>query len=325
MTALECRGRPRALSARGTIGVMPSDRVRRCAVVVNPTKVSDGFHDAITGRLDETGWAEPMWLETTEDDPGRSMTKSAREAGVDLVVAAGGDGTVRVVADGLAGSGIAMGIVPAGTANLLARNLGLPMAEAEAIDVALGGRTRPIDLIAITVDDREREHFAVMAGIGVDAMIMDEVRPELKARIGSAAYFVAVGKALGRLPIPLTVRIDDRRVHRRRRAMVCLVGNVSQLPGNITLLPKATPDDGRLDVYVASPHRITHWLWVFVRLVTRYRRGDDKVDEWQGRRVEVRLAEPDSYQLDGDVAGDMQRMVAEVRPEALIVCVPEAV
>lgn len=325
MTALECRGRPRALSARGTIGVVPSDRVRRCAVVVNPTKVSDGFHDAITGRLDETGWAEPMWLETTEDDPGRSMTKSAREAGVDLVVAAGGDGTVRVVADGLAGSGIAMGIVPAGTANLLARNLGLPTAEAEAIDVALGGRTRPIDLIAITVDDREREHFAVMAGIGVDAMIMDEVRPELKARIGSAAYFVAVGKALGRLPIPLTVRIDDRRVHRRRRAMVCLVGNVSQLPGNITLLPKATPDDGRLDVYVASPHRITHWLWVFVRLVTRYRRGDDKVDEWQGRRVEVRLAEPDSYQLDGDVAGDMQRMVAEVRPEALIVCVPKAV
>ena len=127
ITALDCRGAPHTRSERGTIGVVPSERVRRCAVVVNPTKVSDGFHEAITGRLGEAGWAEPMWLETTEDDPGRSMTRSAREAGVDLVVAAGGDGTVRIVADGLAGSGIAMGIVPAGTANLLARNLGLPM------------------------------------------------------------------------------------------------------------------------------------------------------------------------------------------------------
>ncbi len=293
-------------------------------MIANPTKVSDGFRDAITSRMAETGWAEPLWLETTADDPGRSMTRSAREAGPDLVIAAGGDGTVRIVADGLAGSGIAMGIVPEGTANLLARNLDLPMDEADAIEVALGGRTRTIDLIEITVDDREPEHFAVIAGVGVDAMIMDEVRPELKAKIGSAAYFVAAGKALGRLPIPLTIKVDDRRVHRRRRAMVCLIGNVSQLTGNITMLPRAKPDDGRLDVYIASPHRITHWIRVFVRLVTRNRRGDDRVDEWQGRRVEVRLAGRDSYQLDGDVAGELLKFVAEVRPGALTVCVPEA-
>lgn len=106
--------------------------------------------------------------------------------------------------------------------------------------------------------------------------------------------------------------------------MVCLVGNVSQLPGNITLLPDATPDDGRLDVYVASPHRITHWLRVIIRLVTRNRRGDDKVDEWQGRRVEVRLDKPDTYQMDGDVAGELRTFVAEVQPNALTVCVAES-
>jgi YegS/Rv2252/BmrU family lipid kinase len=301
---------------------VPSERVRRCAVVVNPTKASDGFHEAIVGRLRETGWAEPLWLETTADDPGRSMTRSAREAGVDLVIAAGGDGTVRIVADGLAGSGIAMGIVPEGTANLLARNLDLPMDEADAIEVALAGRIRTIDLIKITVDDREPEHFAVMAGVGVDAMIMDEVRPELKARIGSAAYFAAVGKALGRLPITVQVTVDGHRP-RRRHTMICLVANVSKLPGNITLLPRAKPDDGLLDVYVASPHRFTHWIRVIIRLLTQYRRGDDKVDEWQGRRVEVRLVGPDSYQLDGDVAGELQTLVAEVQPAALTVCVPE--
>jgi diacylglycerol kinase (ATP) len=312
--------RPR--SGRGTIGVVPADRVRRCAVIVNPAKVSDGFRDAITRRLGDGGWAEPLWLETSEDDPGRAMTESAREAGVDLVVAAGGDGTVRVVADGLVGSGITMGIVPAGTANLLARNLDLPKDEEDAIEVALGGRTRTIDLIAITVDDQDQEHFAVMAGVGVDAMTMDETNPDLKAKIGSAAYFVALGKALGRLPIPLQVALDGGRP-RRRRAMICLVANVSRLPGDITLLPRAEPDDGRLDVYVATPHRLTHWLRVIIRLLTRNRRGDDKVDEWQGRRVEVRLDNPDNYQLDGDVVGELRTFVAEVQPDALTVCVSE--
>jgi diacylglycerol kinase family enzyme len=215
-----------------------------------------------------------------------------------------------------------MGIVPEGTANLLARNLDLPMDEADAIEVALDGRTRTVDLIEITVDDHEPEHFAVMAGVGVDAMIMDETRPELKAKIGSAAYFAAVGKALGRLPITVQVSIDGRRPH-RRHTMICLVANVSTLPGNITLLPDAKPNDGRLDVYVASPHRFTHWIRVFIRLLTRYRRGDDRVDEWQGERVEVRLTGQDSYQLDGDVVGELQSFVAEVRPGALTVCVPQ--
>ena len=115
---------------------------RRCAVIFNPVKISDGFREAMSDRLAAAHWAEPVWLPTAEEDPGRSMAASAVEQQVDLVVAAGGDGTVRVVADGLANSGIPMGIVPSGTANLLARNLGIPMAEADAIEVVLSGGTR---------------------------------------------------------------------------------------------------------------------------------------------------------------------------------------
>ena len=111
----------------------------RCAVVANPVKVSDGFRGAVTEALRESGWAEPLWLETSENDPGRSMTATAVAEEVDLVIAAGGDGTVRVVADGLAGTGIPMGIVPEGTANLLSRNLDIPQNELEAIKVALRG------------------------------------------------------------------------------------------------------------------------------------------------------------------------------------------
>ena len=102
------------------------------------------------------------------------MARQAVAEKVDLVIGAGGDGTIRIVADGLAGTGIVMGLVSAGTGNLLARNLDLPLDEAAALEVAFTGHTRSIDLVQVTVDDGEPEHFAVMAGIGVDAVIMDE-------------------------------------------------------------------------------------------------------------------------------------------------------
>jgi diacylglycerol kinase (ATP) len=300
---------------------MTNGNERRCAVIFNPIKVSDGFREAMSRRLAAAHWTDPIWLQTAEDDPGRSMAATAVEQQVDLVVAAGGDGTVRIVADGLANTGIPMGIVPSGTANLLARNLGIPMTEDDAIDVVLSGRTRTIDLIKLSVDEGEPEHFAVMAGMGIDAMIMDETRPELKDKIGTAAYFVAAARALGRLPVPMRIKLDDRRP-RRRRAMICVVGNVGELPGNIVLIPGAQPDDGQLDIYVASPHRLTQWIRVFARLITRRSNGEDRVDQWRGRRVEIRLDEADSYQLDGDVVGELRRLVAEVQPEALSVRVP---
>jgi diacylglycerol kinase (ATP) len=294
---------------------------RRCAVIFNPIKVSDGFHEAMAQRIATARWAEPVWLPTAEDDPGRSMAAKAVKERFDLVVAAGGDGTVRIVADGLANSGIPMGIVPSGTANLLARNLGIPMAEADAIEVVMSGRNRTIDLIKLSIDGREPEHYAVMAGMGIDAMTMDETRPELKEKIGTAAYFVAAAKAFGRLPVPMTIRVDDQRPH-HRKAMICVVGNVGKLPGNIILIPGAELDDGQLDVFVASPHKVHQWVKVFARLITRRPKNEDRVDQWRGRRVEVRLDEPDNYQLDGDVVGELRRLVAEVEPQALTVRVP---
>ena len=298
-----------------------SSDATRCAVVCNPTKVSEGFRALVTERTAAAGWADPLWLETSAEDPGRAMTREALAAGVDLVVAAGGDGTVRVVADVLAGSGTTMAIVPAGTGNLLARNLDLPLEEAGSLEVALAGRTRAVDLVELSVDGGPGEHFAVMAGVGVDATIMDEVDPGLKKKVGPAAYFVAAGKALGRLPVPMEVSVDGGRRH-RRRAMTCLIGNVGKLPGGLVLMPDAQADDGRLDVYVASPLRVTHWLKLALRVVTRRGQRDDQVDSWQGGRVELQLRRPEAYQLDGDVVGEGRRLVAEVRPGALTVCVP---
>jgi diacylglycerol kinase (ATP) len=294
---------------------------RRCAVIYNPTKVSDKFRALVDESLQRKGWGNTLWLETSVEDPGRAMTKQAVAEQVDLVIGAGGDGTIRYIADGLAHTGIPMGLVPAGTGNLLARNLDLPLEEVDAIEVAFGGQVRLLDLVRITVDDRAPEHFAVMAGIGVDAMIMDETDEDLKDKVGSAAYFVAAGKALGRLPVRMTVQLDTHRPV-RRHAMLCVIGNVGRLRGNLTLIPGASPDDGLLDLYIASPHRFRHWVKLALRLISRCPKKDDQVDQHMGKRVRITIDGKVNYQLDGDVVGESTALFAEIQPGALAICVP---
>ena len=297
----------------------PSER--RCAVVYNPIKVSEDLRNAIKQQAMRTGWNDAIWLATPAENPGPVITAEVVSADVDRVIAAGGDGTIRIVADRLAGSGIPMAVVPVGTGNLLARNLDIPLTEPEALAIAFGQHTREVDLVKLTVDGMPSEHFAVIAGLGVDAMIMEETNPDLKDAIGPGAYFVAAAKALGRTPIHMWITLDDHRPQ-HRYAMICAIGTVGELAGNLTLIPRASPDDGKLDVYVASPRRLVHWLRVVLRLLTLRPRRDDRVDQWQGRQVEVRLRHPDPYQLDGDVIGDCRSLRAEVAPKALTVCVP---
>lgn len=299
---------------------------RRLAVIANPAKISDGFADLVNDRARDLGWGDPVWLETSTDDPGRGVARQAVRDGAERVLAAGGDGTVRAVASGLAGSDASLGIIPAGTANLLARNLGIPLTEPDALEVALGSTTRSLDLVRITTDDGEgdggeSDRFAVMAGIGLDAAIMSSSDSMLKDKAGSLAYVVAAAKELGREPRLMRITVDDGPVL-RRRAMICLVGNVGAIQGQIELIPDAKPDDGLIDVAVASPTRLRHWFRVAIRLLTRKERSGDRVDQMVGRRVEVVMDEPDEYELDGDTMGSCRRLVAEVEPGSLRVCVP---
>lgn len=287
----------------------------RCAVVANPTKLSDADAAQVRERLTSAGYEEPLWLETSKDDPGRAMTRQAVDAGVDLVLAAGGDGTIRVVAAELAGTDIAMAIIPAGTGNLLARNLGVPLDVQGALDIALGIDERRIDTVVLRVDGGEPDRFAVMAGTGLDAMIMDGVDERLKKFIGPGAYFISAGKALGRLPVPVQVSVDGRK--HKRNAIICLIGSCGTLTGDLRLIPDAQPDDGLIHLYVAYPTRFTHWLKAFARLVTRRPRKDDHVHVWAGRRIEIRLQDKDAYELDGDVEGEGSLLQAEVDPGSL--------
>src|SRR3984885_7668561 len=152
----------------------------RAAIVVNPTKLDDceAFRKSVGRAMDDHGWSEPVWRETTPEDPGRGQAEAAVSAGVDLVIACGGDGTVTACAEGVAGTGVPLAVIPLGTGNLLARNVGLPMGLEEALEVALGGVQRPIDAGRVN-----GSLFVVMAGLGLDARMLDDTSEPLKKRL----------------------------------------------------------------------------------------------------------------------------------------------
>jgi YegS/Rv2252/BmrU family lipid kinase len=292
----------------------------RAAVIYNPTKILDLdlFRRRVHFALVGSGWLPPIWMETMSDDAGPGMARDALAKGVDLVLVAGGDGTVRAVCAELAHTGVPVGLVPAGTGNLLCRNLGIPFDEDEALEVALRGVPTTLDMVRWTVDDREQP-FAVMAGVGIDAEIMRTTSSRLKKVVKSGAYVVAAAQQLRMAPFRARVTIDGR-VHHDGDAVMTLVGNVGRIQGGIDLLPSASPTDGELDVLVASGHGIRG----MARLALGVRRGIDAptLAYRRGRRVEVELDRPLAYQLDGDIAGTTTSFTAEVVPGALVVMAP---
>lgn len=298
---------------------------RSCAVIWNPSKVMDraSFRRTIEYELEQGGWDDALWLQTKPNDPGYSMTRTALSRDVDLVLVAGGDGTVRVVCSELAGSGIPLGIIPAGTGNLLARNLGIPLDEVAAARVAFGGKPEPIDLVKVTIDGDEAgaEHFAVMAGIGIDARIMEKTRPELKKTVGSAAYFLAAAQEVTSPPMDLSFQVDGQAPE-RRRAMMAVVGNVGILQGGLQLMPRASATDGLLDVAIASPRNYADWAAMATRVMALRSERVNRVDQIQAQRVRISVAEAMPYELDGDTAGHARVFEAEVVPQALLVMQP---
>ncbi|MGH3669481.1 MAG: diacylglycerol/lipid kinase family protein, partial [Pseudonocardiaceae bacterium] len=220
------------------------------AVVVNPVNVGDlaALHAQITTMCADLGWAAPLWLVTTAEDPGGGQAKTALVAGAQVVLACGGDGTVRQVAHVLAGSGTPLGLLPSGTANLLARNLALARnSTTHAIRIALCGTNRAIDVGRVLIDDAEDQAFLVMAGMGFDAAIMTGAVPKLKARWGALAYFVSGLRALRAPRAPITLALDGRS-EPPRQVRTVVVGNCGRLLAGLVLLPAAKIDDGLLDV-----------------------------------------------------------------------------
>jgi YegS/Rv2252/BmrU family lipid kinase len=290
--------------------------MNRAAVVVNPTKHSDlkKLRAAVGAAMSDHGWSEPLWLETTADDPGEGQARAAVAARADLVLASGGDGTVTACAAGVAGSGIPLGILPAGTGNLLARNLGLPLDLDEALVVALAGTDRQLDMG--TANGRP---FVAMAGIGLDAKMMDGTSEALKKRLGWAAYGVSALRYLRDRPMRVRLRADGEPPL-RRRAVGIIVGNVGWLQGGVPLLPEAQPDDGRLDVLVLTARGWTGWLALAAHVLLR--RSTSRVARLVIRELRIDVDRPQPWQLDGEVMGSTRQLAIAVQVGQLLMRVP---
>jgi diacylglycerol kinase (ATP) len=322
------RPRGRRPAARAAAQVTPEGAEPPWAVVVaNPTKIPDveGEIGWLEERSVELGWARPVWLETTPDDPGLGQGRVALRAGTHAVLAYGGDGTVRAVATALIGSGVPLGLLPAGTGNLLARNLAVPFADLDAaLTVALTGIDRVIDVGRVQVDvsgeDQQprTETFLVMAGLGFDAEVMASVEHRLKERVGWWAYVVAGVRNLRGGQTRVLLSLDGAEPVRRRLRSV-IVGNCGELTGGVRLLPNAKIDDGWLDVLVVAPRGIVGWFAVIGAVLTRSRWGHPVVERFRCRRVEITAEKPLHVQLDGDPAGQARVLRAEVEPGALVV------
>ena len=234
---------------------------------------------------------------------------------MDVVFVCGGDGTVMACATELAGSGVALAVLPCGTGNLLAGNLCLPTAVAEVVALAVGGQRRRVYVGAL-----ENGCFAVMAGMGFDAAMMESSSDVLKKHLGWPAYVLGGLRRLGDRPMRLRIRLDGQPAIRRRARSV-LVANVGKLQGGIELLPEARPDDGVFDIAVLTPRHLRDWF-TLAWAVLRKRPSAPRMETFRARNVTILSDKVQQREADGDLIAPSRELSVTVRPGALLLCAP---
>lgn len=321
----------------------PATAQRQAAIVYNPIKVNVAKLRPSLERLSaEAGWAPPAFYETTVQDAGQHAARQALTGGAEVVLVAGGDGTVRAVAEAMAGTGVPLAIVPSGTGNLLARNLGLPLTDPEAmIRAALGEFRHPIDIgwAALSrADGTSSEHaFVVLAGIGLDADMIANTRADLKKSVGWVAYIDGAARSLPRArPFRIVYQLDESRLHSTKVQSV-LFANCGTLPAGISLIPTASMADGTLDVALIQPAGPLGWLGVWRkiwwdnsvlrrtragRLVLQRRGRSASVRYLRGRTAEAAATAPTPIELDGDGFGEAVRIRCRVDAGGLLLALP---
>lgn len=313
-------------------------------MIFNPIKVdAEKLRKTVTAAAEDAGWGETLWFETTEQDAGQQVTASALRRGAAVILAAGGDGTVRAVAEGLRDSSVPLAVLPSGTGNLLARNLDLPLTNLDAsVAAAFTGRERKIDLGIADItrpDGTHSEHaFLVMAGLGLDAKMIKNTNTKLKKAVGWLAYIDGIARSLPELK-PVRVQYKrDNEIVRSMSVHTIIVGNCGVLPGGLLLMPDAKPDDGVLDVAALRPRGPFGWakVWQKVawengvlrksaigRKIIDLSKDVRDVTYFTTRNLTMTVDVPQEFQLDGDEFGEAAQVHLTLDIAALTVKVPE--
>ena len=287
------------------------------AVVAHAGKSLGGGLPELRRVLEAEGVADPFWVEVPKSKKAPAQVQRALDDGAELVFAWGGDGMVQRCVGVLAGSGARLAIIPAGTANLFASNLGIPQDIEEAVGVGLRGDRHEFD-----VGRFNGERFAVMAGAGFDAaMIRDSGDGGLKERIGRAAYVWSGSENLRSKPFRATIEVDGAEWY-KGEATCILLGNVGKLVGGVEVFEDARPDDGKLEVGVVTAEGVLDWSRMMGRAVAGSLGDSPFTQTTKARDVKVKLSRKVLYELDGGDRTKVKSFKVKVEPRAISVCVP---
>lgn len=311
------------------------------AFIINPSKPTAEMTRArIKAYCERKGLTEVMFIDTQLDKDGRVCAQEALARGADVVIAVGGDGTVRTVASALGGTGHAMGIVPIGTGNLFARNMGIPIDDVEAaLTIAVSHGSHRVDVGRLRIlDDPDEDHahaFLIIAGVGFDAVMIDDTDPKLKKNISWLAYFISGAKHLftPKYRASITIKGPDGETYTQRDTefRTFMAGNCGQIPV-FSLMPDAAFNDGLLDFEMIDTNGgIIGWANLFGDVVHQTITGKaaqsplsthSHIDQMQGVQAEVMLDKPVPAQVDGDMLPETRHILFSVDREALLVRVP---
>jgi diacylglycerol kinase (ATP) len=291
---------------------------KEAVVIVNPTArklPSQRRLGEARDWLDKRGWAVE-WLETAAPGDATSLAADAARRGVPLLFVCGGDGTINEAVNGLAGSETALAVIPTGTVNLWAREVGLLKKPPEAVRLAVDGVCRRIDL-----GRAGERYFLLMAGFGLDAAVAHGVSHRIKGRFGAAAYALsAVREAMRYRPSAVTLSLDGRE--RALEMLMLIVGNTRKYAGLTEITPAAVVDDGRLDVCAYQGRGRRDILWLALLTLLRRHRGSKMVLQQRVQRLGIASEAPLPVQIDGDASSESPVEV-RIAPGALWVAVPK--
>jgi diacylglycerol kinase (ATP) len=291
----------------------------KVAVVAHTGKTLGGGLPELRRALEAEGVVDPIWCEVPKSRKAPAQVRKALDEGAELLVAWGGDGMVQGCVDVLAGSDVALAIIPAGTANLFATNLGIPKDIEGAVAVGLHGAGRRLDLGRFN-----GERFAVMAGAGFDAaMIRDAGNGGLKERLGRVAYVWTASENVRSKPFRADIEVDGTKWYKGKASCI-LLGNVGELVGGLRAFEDARPDDGRLELGVATAEGLLEWGRIIARAAVGRAGSSPFARTTKARSVKVKLSRKVLYELDGGDRKKVKSFKVKVEPSAVTVRVPHA-
>lgn len=287
------------------------------AVVAHAGKSFGGGLGELRTTLERAGVSDPIWYEVPKSKYAPKCVRKAIDAGADLLFVWGGDGMVQQCINAVGKDPAAIAILPAGTGNLLARNLGIPQDIEQAVEIGLHGSRCALDVGRIN-----GERFAVMAGTGLDALMIRDADGDLKDRFGRAAYIWTAVKHLRVRPFRAKIKVDGVTWFDDKAGCI-LVGNVGKVLGGVSVFDDANPEDGKLDLGVITASGLTQWTRALVRTATGSAAKSPFVRATKAKEIRIKLDRPMPYELDGGDQPATRRLKIRVEPAAVTMCVPE--